>query len=563
MLEQIYNAFDVIAKRRGVFKIETIGDCYVATTGLPVPTDDHAEVMAKFARECRVKMNALVRQLEVSLGPGTADLTMRFGLHSGPVTAGVLRGEKSRFQLFGDTVNTASRIETTGERDKIHLSQTTADLLIQSDKGDWVVPREDLVTAKGKGQLQTYWLILEPGHNNSMNHNATGETCDTTETQSDESNRRSSTDFTLALDPKTRRLVDWNVEILLLALKNIVAAKGSQNTTKSDLTLQPSAVVLDELSDVIDIVPSSAGVMPEAVTDAVELGPTVQSQLRDFVTTIASMHGDHLFHNFVHGSHVAQAVNKLLFRVQNTDKINTLLSHPLIQFTCLFSALIHNVDHAGVPNAQLVKEENDMARHYRNQSVSEQNAINIAWDLLMEPRYGELRGCIFTNHDELSQFRKLLVNGVITTDIMSNQLSSWRVQRWEQVFDTPTGQIDESQESIQRAATVVVEHLLLASHVSHTMQHFIVFKKWNELLFKEMRQAYLAGRADEDPALSWYKRELGFFDDSVIPLAKRLKACGVFGVSGDEFLSCALINREEWESKGELLVEGYMASYTD
>lgn len=85
--------------------LQTIGDSYVAVAGLPEPQKDHAIVMVKFARDCREKFSAISQKLEVMLGPDTGDLRMRFGLHSGPVTAGVLRGEKSRFQLFGDTVS--------------------------------------------------------------------------------------------------------------------------------------------------------------------------------------------------------------------------------------------------------------------------------------------------------------------------------------------------------------------------------------------------------------------------------------------------------------------------
>lgn len=71
------------------FQVETVGDCYVAVTGLPEPLQDHAVVMCKFARECVTQFMALVRQLEVLLGPDTGDLAVRVGLHSGPVTAGV------------------------------------------------------------------------------------------------------------------------------------------------------------------------------------------------------------------------------------------------------------------------------------------------------------------------------------------------------------------------------------------------------------------------------------------------------------------------------------------
>lgn len=87
-------------------KVETVGDCYVSVCGLPDPRKDHAVVMARFARDCLYRMEKALKKLEVMLGPETTELGMRVGIHSGPVTAGVLRGERSRFQLFGDTVST-------------------------------------------------------------------------------------------------------------------------------------------------------------------------------------------------------------------------------------------------------------------------------------------------------------------------------------------------------------------------------------------------------------------------------------------------------------------------
>lgn len=81
--------------------METIGDSYVAVCGLPEPRHDHAVVMVRYACDCRDKMSELAHKLGKTLGPDTGELTLRFGLNSGPVTAGVLRGERSRFQVSG------------------------------------------------------------------------------------------------------------------------------------------------------------------------------------------------------------------------------------------------------------------------------------------------------------------------------------------------------------------------------------------------------------------------------------------------------------------------------
>jgi Adenylate and Guanylate cyclase catalytic domain len=137
MLQTVYQSFDEVARRRKVFKVETIGDSYLAATGLPEPQSTHAVIMARFACECRQKMNQLTKELEVTLGPDCSELKMRFGMHSGPVTAGVLRGDRARFQLFGDTVNTGKMnqhliISRCNSYYNVAIHNITLHLIIQS-----------------------------------------------------------------------------------------------------------------------------------------------------------------------------------------------------------------------------------------------------------------------------------------------------------------------------------------------------------------------------------------------------------------------------------------------
>jgi hypothetical protein len=133
---------------------------------------------------------------------------------------------------------------------------------------------------------------------------------------------------------------------------------------------------------------------------------------------------------------------------------------------------------------------------------------------------------------------------------MDPDLRSLRNARWERAF---THSIREG-DGVNRKATIVIEHLLQASDVAHTMQHWHVYRKWNERLFTEMYRAYEAGRSGSNPVTFWYTGELAFLDQYVLPLARKLKECGVFGVSSDECLNYAVRNRAEWERRGTEIV---------
>ncbi len=128
--------------------------------GVPEPREDHAVIMAQFADDCRYLANEVFFKLRNKIDASVGGLSLRIGIHSGSVTAGVLRGLKSRFELFGDTINTASRMESTGVPNMIQVSEQTAECLIKRGLESWVKARTDVILAKGKGYLRTFWLEI-------------------------------------------------------------------------------------------------------------------------------------------------------------------------------------------------------------------------------------------------------------------------------------------------------------------------------------------------------------------------------------------------------------------
>ena len=189
----------------------------------------------------------------------------------------------------------------------------------------------------------------------------------------------------------------------------------------------------------------------------------------------------------------------------------------------------------------------------------------MGWSLFTSDDFKNLRECICGDRDEFVRLRQLVVNIVMATDVMDKDINALRRQRWAEAFDAVLTTDDDDASAtallVHKRSTIVLEHLIQASDVAHTMQHWHIYTKWNERLFCEMYTAYQQGRLDKDPSVSWYMGEQGFFDFYVIPLAKKLATCGVFGVSSDEYLQYAQRNREEWEQKGQELVAMYLHKY--
>jgi len=148
LLNQIFSTFDQLAQKLGLEKIKTIGDAYMVAAGLPIPRPDHAQAIAQMA----LAMQTAVERFQSELGD---NLQIRIGINTGVVVAGVIGQNKFIYDLWGDAVNIASRMESSSKPGSIQVTEATYEQL----KDEYVFQKRGAINVKGKGEMVTYWLV--------------------------------------------------------------------------------------------------------------------------------------------------------------------------------------------------------------------------------------------------------------------------------------------------------------------------------------------------------------------------------------------------------------------
>jgi class 3 adenylate cyclase len=148
IIDDIFSRFDSIMEKHGLEKIKTIGDAYMAVGGVPIENDHHAQSVIEAALEMRNAINDFNKETGESLD-------LRIGIHSGPLVAGVIGRKKMSYDIWGDTVNIASRMESHSENGKIQFSETTYHFI----KGKFQIEKRGEINIKGKGMMKTYYLL--------------------------------------------------------------------------------------------------------------------------------------------------------------------------------------------------------------------------------------------------------------------------------------------------------------------------------------------------------------------------------------------------------------------
>jgi hypothetical protein len=240
---------------------------------------------------------------------------------------------------------------------------------------------------------------------------------------------------------------DWSV--LGFGADPAVAASSDLDVTVDRLT----SLILVRIAAVKEVGPINSGyadlststICRTALINQVpwhtSITDEVIGQLRDFVYRIMSGYKQVPYHNFEHAYHVTISVNKLVdLMLQKQGAPHPtygLAKDPLMHLALLFAALIHDVEHQGIPNRQLSIEEDELAILYNDMSIAEQRSLHIGFSTLLEDDFAELRAVMFSSNEVFLRFRKAVLNLVFNTDIASPERTQIAKSKWKEAFGDP------------------------------------------------------------------------------------------------------------------------------
>lgn len=150
LLNEIFSHFDTLVEKYNLEKFKTIGDCYMVAAGVPRPRTDHAQVLSRLALD----MHAYIQSQTFN---ASRPVSFRIGINSGPVLAGVIGRKKFAYDLWGDVVNTASRMESQGTSGMIQITRNTYELI----KNEFVCVPRGTIVVKGKGEMEVWYIVGE------------------------------------------------------------------------------------------------------------------------------------------------------------------------------------------------------------------------------------------------------------------------------------------------------------------------------------------------------------------------------------------------------------------
>eukprot|EP00980_Cylindrotheca_fusiformis_P023043 scaffold10069_cov69-Cylindrotheca_fusiformis.AAC.12 len=580
MVNQLYSVMDSLVDRFGLYKVETVGDSYMCCSGLPEPDEHHDEKIANFA----LAVLECARHIK---SPATGEpIKLRIGIHTGSCTSGVVGNLTPHYCLFGDMVNFTSRHESSGAPDKIHCSSDLfrrLKYISTTDVPQFNFKARGVVDMKGKGEHYTYWLESATDSNPFTNPRALKELSDEAKKlissekwkmrryfqddstsgvssvgKSSGHNRKVSDVQSFSLDNCIEKSVRTDIsgtaddDASVYSIGSIGSAFQDNNHDGgaiigfSDELLSESATEWQEVSLGVsstdeDVQTRVFDALFEALAECVDKSGNrlqiIESQLRAFVQDIAAQYtSNRPFYNF-------RSAAEILFRAEFLWELHSKYERhdPWDRFILLFSALVHNLEHTGVSNSQLVAEGHPLVSQYKMKGAYQQrSSMDSALDML-EDGFEEL-------YEEVSfgcpTFRKsvknlMIVNGNMESDSNIPTLLS----NLGGAISQPAG--DGRQLKMRSEACSGI--IFVIATAGHYCQSYDQFLHWNGLHFQTELESFRSGRST-DPRLEWHNKQALFFEEIIVPIIDLVESI----IPKVAYLKqCALSNKSLWDLNGK------------